>query len=87
MEIPRPTPTVGTNSPVERSRKAERLNMSTRHRFGTGYGIDSVMLGQRGHEERGQTREINGRSQLAPAESARKSRAGENTPWHGSLGR
>ena len=42
---------------------------------------------QAGHEQAGQTRYMNGRSQLAPTEAGRKSRAGENTPWHGSLGR
>lgn len=81
----RPTPTVGSNSPVERSRKAERINMSTRHRFGTDYPIESVMSGNRGHEMRGQTREINGRSQLAPAETPKKSHAFENTPMHGAV--
>ena len=82
----RPTPTVGSNSPVERSRKAARINMSPKHRFGTDYGIDSVMLGMRGKESYGQHGTMNGRSQLAPAESPKKSTAGERTPFGGSVG-
>jgi hypothetical protein len=79
-------PTVDGNSPVERSRKATRINMSTKHRFGTEYGIDSVMLGTRGKESHGQHGTMNGRSQLAPAESPKKSTAGERTPFGGSVG-
>ena len=85
MEV-RPRATVDGNSPVERSRKAERINMSVKHRFGTDYDVDSVMVGNRGHEKAGQAGVMNGRSQISMSETGKKSTAGERTPFGGSVG-
>jgi hypothetical protein len=84
MEV-RPRATVDGNSPVERSRKAERINMSVKHRFGTDYELAAVMLGYRGSESRGQAGTMNGRSQLAPTESPKKAPE-HRTPFGGAVG-
>ena len=77
--------TVEGNSPVERSKKAERLNMSPKHRFGTDYELAAVMLGYRGSESRGQAGTMNGRSQLAPTERPKKAPE-HRTPFGGAVG-
>jgi hypothetical protein len=75
-----PHGTVDGNSPVERSKKAVRLDMSVKHRFGTDYDIDSVMCGKRGDERHGQTGTMNGRMQVSMSETGKKNTAFVHMP-------
>lgn len=80
-QFPVPHGTVDGNSPVARSRKAEKLDMSPAHRFSTVYDLAAVMNGFRGDPDaaREQHGVMNGRSQVSPSETAKKGTFG-NTP-------
>jgi hypothetical protein len=62
------------DSPYQRSKKAERLDMSTKHRFGTVYETSAVMCGMRGDKDaaREQHGVLNGREQISMSETAKK---------------
>lgn len=84
-QFPLPGGSVDGNSPVRRSKKATRLNMSTSHRFGTDYTVDSVMNGFRGDAERNYAKPTNGREQISASETMKKQGYG-NIASHDSGG-
>ena len=74
----RPAATVDGNAPVQRSKKARMLNMSTSHRFDTGYALSAVMNGSRGDkQDKNHAIPLNGRSQVSMSESAKHGKFGD----------
>lgn len=80
----RPRATTDGNSPTAQSKKAERIDMSTR-RFRTSYGVDAAMMGSRGHEKSEQHGDLQGRHMAVPQESGKKAIM-PATPAHNTVG-